>query len=749
MSKNEQCLTGEQLLNMCTNTDIGKRLDAFLHNRKDDLGAQSKIPIHKSILVLRGSIRSSLHVVGDKDTVLPEIKRTGKAAPAMYVPELGELLTTLPFSTDPDEQRISCDYIEAHIAVGHIMVCSLRFMVMLALWVCLEEQRATTEVNQIRNRVDKIFREGAVPWFPDNRSGSEDSVDNLFSDFTQRSFYRRTQCFIHSYWNKITNNPEPITGEAILNYLLDNVEWEQNRTFQNHTFLEDWDESYSFLEILYSLIGRIDKETPPGFWKSSVSRQWEKWRAEGRLFGDLRVPAKPTENAVKRALIVLTKATIAHGETKTREHGEKKTRLHLCHLEDIMSDDQGQRSIIIQGAGDISMNSWNVAYLASNDRFIIVDQEPVERREYSCLISWKRDLTPQAKSDLQALLQDEKHSPIYCAGLPDSPSLSIGRVLFNRFGRDESRRVRLVCRNDNLPIRDYIEYALYGQRLAWQGKVVDPREIIEQCSDLRHILSLPGLNFPWKEKDAIDNIAKAWAIIEDQEAGARWLLPHLDKEAMETAFVKRPRHLFGMLCHDDIWLGEHAFLSNLALVKAACEHPVEIELADLGAPIDWITVCLISAGYTLKSRREMVSERGEFTWDLFDPTDPKLIWFPRLNRYPCTMIGIGSLRLDEDQSSVIKSETRDFEGDLFLLAWGHQVAHAQSYTIFDCAQLLCDLGATTVLMIDEGRDVFQYHFPTFKLFKDYNDDPQPAPQVTPVPPSREQIRGTLAFWIQK
>jgi hypothetical protein len=85
--------------------------------------------------------------------------------------------------------------------------------------------------------------------------------------------------------------------------------------------------------------------------------------------------------------------------------------------------------------------------------------------------------------------------------------------------------------------------------------------------------------------------------------------------------------------------------------------------------------------------------------------------------------------------------------DLVLLAWGHGFRKDQSYTIFDCAQLLVDLGAKAVLLMDEGRDVFQHVFDDYSDLRSYERRPRDF-RPFPVPADREQIRATLAFWVE-
>lgn len=64
-----------------------------------------------------------------------------------------------------------------------------------------------------------------------------------------------------------------------------------------------------------------------------------------------------------------------------------------------------------------------------------------------------------------------------------------------------------------------------------------------------------------------------------------------------------------------------------------------------------------------------------------------------------------------------------------------------------------DLGAEAVLLMDEGRDVFQHVFDDYAQLERYEQEVHEADEGStnsapfPVPADREQIRATLAFWV--
>jgi len=426
-------------------------------------------------------------------------------------------------------------------------------------------------------------------------------------------------------------------------------------------------------------------------------------------------PVSADEEMAKRALTVLLESAKSSIHLLTHQ---RKTGKEVKH-------------IVVQGAGDVSMNFWNVAYIGQSDRMIYAPEEKLNERQYSCLVSWKRDALTEKEKLLEQCVAEEQ--------LFRADSLSIGRVRFSRFDTGPNR-VRLVTGRDLIAIKDDIQYALYGHRLAWRGEVVEVSKIIGEFSDLRHVFNLVNLN-PNREITTQE--------IKETRKNACEANPDLMEffsDKLEAAYASKPRYLFGVPHTADVWLGESAFLAKPELAQSACDHPVSMPLSDLGAPLDWITVCMRAWGYNLQKNRDMVSKPGDFAWDVLNPTDPKLVWCPSPAYFPCTMVGIGSLNPSQSEDS---SSDKSGNGDLFLLAWGHGFREDQRYNIFECAQILCDLGAKAVLLIDEGRDVFQHYFPTVDDLGAYLSGSKNDDAWSPVPPDREQIRGTLTFWTEE
>ncbi len=118
-----------------------------------------------------------------------------------------------------------------------------------------------------------------------------------------------------------------------------------------------------------------------------------------------------------------------------------------------------------QGCGDLTMNSWHVAYTKSSltsdePKFIHLREEPLESRSYSCLVKWK-----------------------------EGTSVEIKDIRFHPF-RSDKYRVML----DSKPIADQIEFAVYGKPIIRNGHVLDMRATCHQYSDIRHLFLLPDLN---------------------------------------------------------------------------------------------------------------------------------------------------------------------------------------------------------------------------------------------------------------
>lgn len=121
-----------------------------------------------------------------------------------------------------------------------------------------------------------------------------------------------------------------------------------------------------------------------------------------------------------------------------------------------------------QGCGDLTMNSWNVAFLrsrhtADEPKLIYLRDEPLETRIYSCLIKWKQR----------------------------EPRLQIADVRLQPYRTDE-----YMVMLGGEPIADKIEFAIYGKPVVRNGHVLDLRETVHQYADVRHLFLLPNLNPP-------------------------------------------------------------------------------------------------------------------------------------------------------------------------------------------------------------------------------------------------------------
>lgn len=326
--------------------------------------------------------------------------------------------------------------------------------------------------------------------------------------------------------------------------------------------------------------------------------------------------------------------------------------------------------LTVQGAGDFSMNPWNVAFFRDgngNDCSFIPANEPFGSRRYTCLMGLKTQLSEAVKTYLDDSGRRAGHVAI--APLHFSPG-----------------PVALADLHTSVDVRPDIDFALYGKMIVNNGRVVEPVEVIDEFLDLRHIFDLPNLN--------VDN-----GRIADLESAHLRVREHVDPESwarLARAMESRPRHLFGQLQSADVWLLEKALLEDQNLRRLACFGAVAVPLHELGAPKDWVTVCLTAWSYRLKFRPESIAE-GEFAWDLNDIARPVLWIHLRRSKYPCTAIGVGS----------VEKGPQAVPDCVYMLAWGHEFRYGR-HSIQDCASVLAAAGARWALAIDEGQDVFQF-----------------------------------------
>lgn len=405
-------------------------------------------------------------------------------------------------------------------------------------------------------------------------------------------------------------------------------------------------------------------------------------------------------------------------------------------------------NLVLQGAGDLSMNEHNLAFYHDDKgkpKVFIPEFEPFSSRRYNCLIVWRSNANPERIRKVTREIEERG------IGVSLGADLSIAELRFSK----SAPQIRLPDASSDFQLHDLASFAVYGKIILRNGQVLPREEVIDEFQDLRHVFALPNLS-P-KKGDINKLLGQAGRMIEewrarldeehrasanherlkrllDQMAGpgeerikvveklsqyASWgqqeFLPawkHLEDrvrseggEAANTILflirhfselrnlLEGPRHFFGLLQHTDVWLLEYALLKDSSLRHLACTAPIAVDLADLGAPKVWVTFSLLRAGYQEKRKLHEVKEPGDFAWD----DSHRLFVRMRMIDYSCTIIGIGSVEKDKECDT------------LYLFARGH--AFGRGRTIWDCAEMLRDAGAQYALVMDEGQDVFQGFLP--------------------------------------
>lgn len=120
----------------------------------------------------------------------------------------------------------------------------------------------------------------------------------------------------------------------------------------------------------------------------------------------------------------------------------------------------------MQGCGNLTMNGWFVGLLCSDftsgkPTFFYRRDEPVETRQYTCLVKFK-----------------------------DGALLSIETLRLNL----HARKVCKILDYNEEDITERIEFAVFGQQLVRNGELVDFRRIVNQFEDIRHLFKLPNIN---------------------------------------------------------------------------------------------------------------------------------------------------------------------------------------------------------------------------------------------------------------
>jgi hypothetical protein len=328
------------------------------------------------------------------------------------------------------------------------------------------------------------------------------------------------------------------------------------------------------------------------------------------------------------------------------EKTEKELRTIQAHDEVFKSAYPDLEIIGQQGCGDLTMNLWNVAYVNSNltnnpPTLIYLSHEPLEDRVYTCLIKWK-------------------------ASQGRASNLTIQDVRFSRRCniRKPNEMVWVNHEGHWIPRGDLIEFAISNQQVIRNGEIVPIVQICDRFNDLRHIIHMPNLN----------------------PKG-----PLYSGETPKSRNSYRPRQYFNKDQHDDVWLGEAAFLRDgtLNLLRNALSSPVFLEFPpDANEKI--LTSALEGEGYERAGAAELLTEGKWRFVDRGPQTRVLEIYFKR-NVYGWSMIGL----------------THDSSRILCLACTGTPGKERRGRILEKAAECLRDFHAHNALLIDEGADVFQ------------------------------------------
>ena len=347
-----------------------------------------------------------------------------------------------------------------------------------------------------------------------------------------------------------------------------------------------------------------------------------------------------------------------------------------------------------QGCGDLSMNFWNVALIRKEDiegniqeHFIYPFEEPVEQRNYTCLVKWKRELLQSEEWEIKREAAEIRYP------------IEIRELKFNRQASPGTAGRASIVKPDGtlVAIANMLEFAVYGQQVVKERKLVDLRATLLQYSDLRHIFLLPNLNPDYKLPTAFDQDRKP----SDYDEG-------------------RDRIIFSRRQSDDVWLGEFALLRDRNRRMAALNGPVSFELSELGATEELIEGALYAEGpedgrhYEEEKNPLALLETGQWR----KTREGREIWYEihfRRNEYPSSIIGV----------------TED--GRILSLACKGPYSHRDSWKIEDAAKHLASRGVVNALLIDEGGDVYQYL----------------QGETNQLEPGRDQVRATFLIATRK
>ena len=323
-----------------------------------------------------------------------------------------------------------------------------------------------------------------------------------------------------------------------------------------------------------------------------------------------------------------------------RAHDQIFRRHHPCY-----------RIVGHQGCGDLTMNSWNVAYFNSPlgaetetgealPTLVCLPEEPIEHRVYSCLVKWRSFEGRQAR-------------------------YSIEEVCFRRQAQvTEANQMVSVRRGDRWLARgDWVEFAISNQQVIRDGALVPVVTNCHQFGDLRHLVQMPNLN----------------------PSG-----PLYPGEPLGPGGAYRPRQYFGEAQADDLWFGEAAFREDRTgnLLRAALSGPVLLPFAD-GANSERIRGALTRDAYREISSPLAPLGVGDWRFVRRRPEETLVEVFFKRNTYGWTMIG-----LSEDNRRLLC---------LACAGWPGKTG----YRVEEAAEILLRAGAQQALLMDEGADVFQ------------------------------------------
>lgn len=311
-----------------------------------------------------------------------------------------------------------------------------------------------------------------------------------------------------------------------------------------------------------------------------------------------------------------------------------------------------------QGCGDLTMNSWNVAYVNSvlgqgPNELICLPHEPIEDRTYTCLIKWKATKSRDS-------------------------SLSIQEVRFNRKCHIRLPNEMVWVQTDGnewVPRGNAIEFAVSNQPVIREGNIVPVTLTYNQFGDLRHLIHMPNLN-PEVELYAGETFK---AKITD------------NNDPSKSRLIYRPRQYFNKKQEDDIWMGEAAFLQDKSqnLLRAALTYPVFLSLPP-DANEEILRGALSREQYNEVANESIPLAEGQWRFLRRGPQITVLEIFFKRNCYGWTMIGLSSNNRK-----------------LLLLACTGKPGKS-GYILEEAAKILKQAGAWDALLVDEGADVFQF-----------------------------------------